>query len=109
MGIYEFLWKVIQCPGFPTANFTIDLPDHCRGLVHFIGPLRPRIPTYGFQRAELDEWVRHIVQRSPVLTKGGCHASTSSSAEAVLQVGQRVVVQTPSTHAEIDGKVGQLL
>eukprot|EP00927_Polykrikos_kofoidii_P028688 TRINITY_DN24987_c0_g1_i2.p1 TRINITY_DN24987_c0_g1~~TRINITY_DN24987_c0_g1_i2.p1 ORF type:complete len:914 (+),score=137.16 TRINITY_DN24987_c0_g1_i2:311-3052(+) len=61
--IQEFLSAVISAPQYPSTTFPMNVRAESRALVHHIGPLRMKLPVYGFRRPELDEWMRQLEKR----------------------------------------------
>eukprot|EP00928_Gymnodinium_smaydae_P017590 TRINITY_DN16727_c0_g2_i2.p1 TRINITY_DN16727_c0_g2~~TRINITY_DN16727_c0_g2_i2.p1 ORF type:complete len:976 (-),score=171.63 TRINITY_DN16727_c0_g2_i2:120-3047(-) len=58
--IYDFLFNIITAtdPPFPMKTLQVEIPANFRACVRHVGPLRQRIPAYGFRRAELEDWMR---------------------------------------------------
>jgi pimeloyl-ACP methyl ester carboxylesterase len=61
--IYDFLLGIISSDDFPSTNFNIDIAQSSRAFVYHVGPLRTRIPVYGFRHPELADWIRRLQLR----------------------------------------------
>eukprot|EP00929_Paragymnodinium_shiwhaense_P029913 TRINITY_DN17054_c0_g1_i1.p1 TRINITY_DN17054_c0_g1~~TRINITY_DN17054_c0_g1_i1.p1 ORF type:complete len:867 (+),score=180.32 TRINITY_DN17054_c0_g1_i1:174-2774(+) len=85
--IYDFLLSVVSSATYPTVNFTVEVPAANRTHVHHIGPLRQRIPVYGFRRPELEEWIHRL--QSPdaacATNSNGSRAALTDSSPATGQ------------------------